>query len=101
VCYEIDRWQPCPNTYPSRLRAGISAKVNEKPPLANRVRNQASRDARIVGRLEPGEQFKILDGPRCSDAWVWWYVESKDGLRGWTAEGDKEGYWLSPLYMEY
>lgn len=101
VCYVIDRWQPCSNSYPSRLRAGIRAKVNEKPPLANRVRSQPAVSARIVGRLEPGEEFIILDGPRCSNSWVWWYVEAKDGLRGWTAEGDKNTYWLSPLYVDY
>lgn len=101
ACYVIEHWQPCRNTYPSHLRAGISAKVNEKPPLANRVRSQANRDASIVGQLEPGEVFKILDGPRCNNSWVWWYVESKDGLLGWTAEGDKNTYWLSPLYEKY
>jgi hypothetical protein len=41
--------------------------------------------------------MEILDGPACKNQWVWWYVRAeKNGLVGWTAEGDAENYWLVP-----
>jgi hypothetical protein len=72
--------------------------VSSNPPLANRVRSDASLDATVLGFIQPGEDALILDGPRCANAWVWWKVRANaSGLEGWTAEGDEENYWLVPL----
>jgi hypothetical protein len=91
-------WAPCPGTYPSRLHVGIQAFVSYDPPLANRVRTQPNGVAPVVGFIQPGEKVTILGGPICSDEWIWWQVRSlQSGMTGWTAEGDKQGYWLVPM----
>jgi eukaryotic-like serine/threonine-protein kinase len=90
-------WVPCPGTYPSRLQVGIQAFVSYDPPLANRVRTQPNGVAPVVGFIQPGETVTIIGGPICSDEWIWWQVRSlQSGMTGWTAEGDKQGYWLVP-----
>ena len=91
-------WVPCPGTYPSRLYAGSQAFVSYDPPLANRVRTQPNGVAPVVGFIQPGEKVAIIGGPICSDEWIWWQIRSlQSGMTGWTAEGDKQGYWLVPL----
>ena len=91
-------WVPCPGTYPSRLQVGLQAFVSYDPPLANRVRTQPNGVAPVVGFIQPGEKVAIIGGPICSDEWIWWQVRSlQSGMTGWTAEGDKQGYWLVPL----
>jgi serine/threonine protein kinase len=91
-------WQPCPNALSSRLHVGNQAYVSTKPPLPNRVRAQPNTGGTILGFLQPGEKMEIIDGPACSDQWVWWQVRSLvSNLTGWTAEGDTTTYWLVPL----
>ncbi len=90
-------WFPCTGTYASRLYAGDRAYVSFDPPLANRVRAQPNTAAVIVGLVQPGEQMDIIGGPICSDQWVWWQIRTlASGVTGWTAEGDRSGYWLVP-----
>jgi hypothetical protein len=91
-------WEACLGTYLSRLHVDDQAYVSYDPPLANRVRSQPGTDGRIIGTIQPGEEVQILEGPACENNWVWWKVRSeKTGLTGWTAEGDREDYWLVPL----
>jgi predicted Ser/Thr protein kinase len=87
----------CPGLYQSRLHVGDFAFVSDNPPVANRVREKHSTDAKILGFIQPGEKIEILEGPFCGD-WIWWRVRSmKTGLYGWTSEGDNAGYWLVPF----
>ena len=96
--YTTTTWKPCSNTYSSRLKPGIQARVIEGQ-SANRLRSRPTRSGNNqIGRIPAGERFDILDGPRCADGWVWWYVKTQDGLRGWTAEGDQVERWLEPVY---
>jgi len=91
-------WQPCPGTYPSRLHTGDKAYVSPDPPIPNRVRSEPNAESAIVGFLQPDEKMKILEGPICSNEWIWWRVRSlSTGITGWTAEGDVTGYWLMLL----
>lgn len=92
-------WSPCAGTYPSRLHVGMTAMVSYNPPLANRVRSEPNTTTdNIVGLLQPGEKMEILEGPVCSQGWIWWRVRSlSTGLTGWTAEGDASSYWLEPV----
>lgn len=91
-------WQACPSTYLSRLHVGDRAYVSYDPPYANIVRNKPNRSAKEVGRINPGEEVEILDGPQCADNMVWWLIRSmKSGTTGWTSEGDLDKYWLVPL----
>jgi serine/threonine protein kinase len=91
-------WQPCMGIYPSRLHVGDKAYISYDPPLPNRVRTQPNTNADVVGFLQPGEQMNILEGPVCSNQWIWWRVRSlSTGMAGWTAEGDATNYWLVPV----
>jgi len=91
-------WIACPNARPSQLSVGMQAYISDDPPVPNRVRALPSTDATIWGWIYSGETVEVLDGPACSNSWVWWKVRSlKTGLTGWTAEGDQDAYWLLPL----
>lgn len=90
-------WKPCPNAPTSRLKIGDLAYVTKDPPIPNRVRKDPNREAEVLGYITPGGSMEILEGPTCSDGWVWWKVKNAD-LTGWTAEGDPETYWLVPLF---
>jgi hypothetical protein len=90
-------WSTCHADYVSRLKVGDKAYVSKNPPLANNVRQRPYTDATILGKIQPGEEITIIDGPSCSNRWVWWKVTAKNNrLTGWTAEGDSNAYWLIP-----
>jgi len=94
-------WEACPGIYLSRLHVGETAFVSTDPPLPNRVRTQPSANALVIGFIQPGELVDIIEGPSCSNKWIWWRVHSqKTGMTGWTAEGDSENYWLVPVDLE-
>lgn len=96
VYYTIEEWRPCPNTYSSRLKAGTQAQVLEGQ-KSNRLRSGPTRSVdNVIGLIPAGQTFDILDGPRCADGWVWWYVRTRDGQKGWTSEGDGNQRWLEP-----
>jgi len=91
-------WRACPDARLSQLSAGMQAYVSNDPLIPNRAREFPSTDAAIWGWIDPGEKVEILDGPACSNGWVWWKVRSLEtGLTGWTSEGDQDAYWLLPL----
>lgn len=95
---EAAEWYPCPRLYASRLQVGDQAYVSYNPPLANNVRENPSLSARLLGKLQPGEEMVIIDGPECNNNMIWWYIQaSGNSLRGWTSEGDSENYWLVPI----
>ena len=87
----------CQNALPSRLEVGKYAYVATDPPLDQRIRENAGTSYSIIGYIAPGNPMKILDGPKCTDGWAWWKVQSikKPDLVGWTSEGD-DVYWLVP-----
>lgn len=87
----------CDAAYLSRLHVGDKARVKETPPQANRVRSEPNIQAETLGYIKPGVGMTILEGPQCSNNWVWWKVEADTGLVGWTAEGDEKGYWLEVI----
>lgn len=90
-------WKPCPDAPNSRLKVGDLAYVNNDPPAPNRVRKEPSLEAEILGLIGPGGSMEILEGPTCANNWVWWHIKNAD-MNGWMAEGDKESYWMVPLY---
>jgi hypothetical protein len=87
----------CEARYLTRLTKGGKAVVNPDPPVPNRVRSEPNARAEINGEIEPGEVITLIDGPVCANGWVWWFIQSRSsGLMGWTSEGDRNEYWLSP-----
>lgn len=91
-------WKPCADAATSRLKVGDLAYVTKDPPLPNRIRKEPDTSADILGYIVPGGSMEILEGPTCANGWVWWKVKNAD-YTGWTPEGDKETYWLVPLFQ--
>ena len=83
----------CVNTLPPILKPGDSAAVTYTPPVANRLRNKPGLSGGVIGMLNPGSVFYVMDGPVCADGLYWYYV-SFGGSYGWTAESDEGLYWL-------
>ena len=51
-----------------------------------------------VRDLVPGEEMRIIAGPKCDNDWVFWMVKmDNDELKGWVPEGNGETYFLLPL----
>ena len=61
------------------------------------IRNQPGTDSQVTGSLSPGDTFKVVEGPKCLDSFVWWKVDNGK-LQGWVAEADPATfkYWLEP-----
>ena len=90
-------YEACEADYLTRLYVNGRAKVSEYPPENNRVRAEPNKDADIIGYISPGEEMDITEGPVCANNWVWWRIRSATGVVGWTAEGNKNTYWLVPI----
>ncbi|GAB4511732.1 MAG: hypothetical protein OHK0046_10230 [Anaerolineae bacterium] len=84
----------CPGTLAPRLNIGGQGIVT--PGSANNVRSDPATSGQLVFRLEAGSVFQVLDGPICSDGFVWWQVRF-NGSDGWTVEGDGSSYFLEPV----
>jgi hypothetical protein len=84
----------CPGAPEISLKIGDWAMVSTDPPLPNKIRNQPGIGGELIGQIQPGDNVLVVDGPRCTDGYTWWFVRSLDGLEGWTVEGNAEGYWL-------
>lgn len=89
--------QPQEGCYSDRLAVGMRVAVSD--PKAQRVRPRPSTLAPVSAWLYPGVPVTIMDGPRCANNWVWWYVSGDDGrLLGWTPEGaNRTTPWLAPV----
>lgn len=80
-----------------RLRIGGTGMV--VPGLPNVLRDAPGLNAsgsRVIGNLQEGAIFTVLNGPVCRDGHQWWQVTA-GGMTGWTAEGENTTYWLDPL----
>lgn len=85
----------CPGALPTRLIVGEKGELipNTNP---NNVRAQPGKSGAKVGTIKSGDIFTVVAGPQCVDGMNWWQV-TVNGLTGWTAEGDNQGYWIEPL----
>lgn len=63
------------------------------PGGANNVREAPAAEATVVGQLEPGEQFAIIDGPLCAEGYTWWEIATQE-MAGYTVEGSGEDAWV-------
>lgn len=84
---------PCAGALPPILRPGDTAAVTYTPPVANRFRKAPGFSGTVIGMLEPGSVFRVMDGPVCADG-LYWYRVSHNDTYGWTAESDDGQYWL-------
>jgi hypothetical protein len=79
----------------ARLTVGGRGRVKLYPNLPNRVRESPGTDGRVLGPMDTGVVFQVLDGPVCENNINWWRVRSSD-MEGWTAEGKDGEYFVEP-----
>lgn len=90
----------CPQAMPSQLAVGMQART------ARDVNIRSSPGIRQNWRysIAPGVVVVVVGGPECvlygSLAYIWWEIETPDGLSGWSAEGSSTGefYFLVPAF---
>jgi hypothetical protein len=62
---------------------------------ALRVRDAPGLSARIVATLLQGSKGVIVDAsPHWADGYWWWHIAYRNGIRGWSADGDAELVYL-------
>jgi hypothetical protein len=90
--------ETCPDALLSSLLVGDTVQLTIGTDLkANNLRSQPGLKGSKVGELDLTQTAVVLEGPRCADQIVWWRVRTSAGLEGWTAEGQGESRFLSPL----
>lgn len=86
----------CPGILTPRISMGMSARV-VKGDGANNIRSAPSQTADVVGQIPEGDTLTVTNGAVCADGHLWWPVDY-NGVKGWTAEGLGNEYWLEPIY---
>jgi hypothetical protein len=81
----------CPET---RLAIGESGRVT--PGTPNNVRDEPATSGVKVGEIPGGGRFSVLDGPICSEGYLWWQVDYA-GVTGWTVEASGDDYYVEPI----
>lgn len=83
-----------------RIEVGMTVRI--LPGYRSFIRSAAGPDSgEAVGLLEDGATAEILGGPIWmpgnTDTIVWWYVETDDGVQGWTPANTSELTLLDPV----
>lgn len=85
----------CADAPATRLRVGMEAMVAPNVGPLN-LRALPAVSTGIEVQLYSGNRLIVLGGPSCNGHYNWWRVESRNGSRGWVAEGTWERYWVIP-----
>ena len=94
AAWRIDQPAACGDALPPRLIVGDYGVVRGDT-TPNNLRDQPAT-GEILGQLQPGDMFLVIEGPECVDGLYWWKVDNLDGVVGWTAEGNSQTYWVNP-----
>jgi uncharacterized protein YgiM (DUF1202 family) len=85
----------CEGLPEARLVNGEQGEV--LPGAPNNLRVEPSTDSDILTEIPAEELFYVVDGPECSDEYIWWQVAYDDYI-GWTVENvDEEEYAVEPV----
>lgn len=89
-------WSKCHTTYSTRLKIGDSVVIGSfSSPFGYNVLSGPYKDRDKAGAISPGDKAKIIDGPSCSNKWIWWIIKlDKNEVSGWIPEGDANSFWL-------
>lgn len=95
--FEFD-WTKCRRDYDTRLKITDEVTIGEySSAFGYNVLDGPYVDRNKIGKISPGDIAKVVDGPSCSNKWIWWKISlEKDGTSGWIPEGDSQKYWLIP-----
>ncbi|MDZ4764144.1 MAG: SH3 domain-containing protein [Chloroflexota bacterium] len=85
----------CPGSLRERLIVRERGRVvfGDERPLNVRAGPATSYD--IIGQIEPGGVFVVVEGTACSARYTWYRV-ARGSLSGWIAEGDGDAYFVEP-----
>ena len=51
-----------------------------------------------IKSIPEGTEFVVIDGPICSDNYLFWRIKLEDNTTAWAAEGDNNlGYFIEPV----
>lgn len=89
-------WSKCHAIYSTRLGIGVSVVIGSfSSPFGYNVLSGPYPDRDKIGAISPGDKAKIIDGPSCSNKWIWWIIKlDKNEVSGWIPEGDANSFWL-------
>ncbi len=88
----------CPGALQSYLYPGVTGYVLGGDPLPVNVRSGPSKAGQKLAQIPVGGRFYVLDGPNCNEDKAWFRVRLENGVQdGWVAEGDQNGYFVSPV----
>ena len=93
----VPSWKPCGSSLISHLKKGDRATVTTVYDSGARIRAGAGQSYDRLGSIPPGQGMDILDGPVCSEGYIWWNVRSDGNLSGWTVEGGDGEFWIVPV----
>ena len=95
--YSAPVYYPLKDCVASRLYVGDTAVVSPGGgPNGIRYGKDMHYDT-IIGYADPGMELSIVGGPWCSHGWIVWMVQTKNGIIGFTPEGNGNEYWLLPV----
>jgi WD40 repeat protein len=81
------------------LRPGWEAQVYVELDDRLNVRSEPRLDTNIMVRLEDGDRVILLDGPVEAEGYVWWLVQTADGVTGWAVESADAVQTLRPVTL--
>jgi hypothetical protein len=84
---------------PARLTVGQGGQIDANAALTSLdVYETPSADADVVGTLESGVSFAVIDGSVCAEGSRWFQVRFGDeNIEGWLAEAQPNPYFVEPL----
>jgi hypothetical protein len=85
----------CPDAPPPRLIVEERGRVLSTDPRPLNIRAGPGTAWRVLKRIDPDQLFFVIDGPKCSDGYLWFKI-SYQGVEGWIAEGDGSSYYVEP-----
>lgn len=88
----------CSLSPPPRLQMGMVGYVipSEGASNLNKYPRRSKNNNAIVDIIRPGQEFTVINGPKCGDGFTWWQVRyHKNDFIGWIAEGEGNTYWLA------
>ncbi|MCC6975234.1 MAG: Ig-like domain-containing protein [Anaerolineae bacterium] len=90
----------CEGAPRARLRIDDVGIVLPEDPTPLNVRERPRRDAQRTNQLPINTQFRVTNGPVCSDGFVWYQIQVGTGnsrINGWVAEGTLKGYFIGKI----
>jgi hypothetical protein len=89
-------WSKCHASYSTRLSISASVVIGSfSSPFGYNVLSGPYIDRDKLGAISPGDKATIINGPSCSNQWIWWIIKlDKNEVSGWIPEGDANSFWL-------